>query len=325
MKTINLISGNAVEKPTCLDFSGVIGQMEVRNKLDLYLTHDEEINVPTLLFTGSHGLGKTLIASKVALSLQRRFVEVNCGSIETVDEFFSKILIERVLGETPVSILMDEAHRLSKDITTVLLTLLDTGTKNIRTILSGDSAINYDKSKINMVFATTDAFKMFKPLLDRCKRVYFNAYSNAELLKMLALYCPNVKITCNTEDLSDACRGRGRDAYMLADDIKRYFKNTRYFTRQAAMVLTENHWRELKNILGIFPKGLNRQEVDLLGIIENEQPISCANIAFKMMVNEENIESEIEVRPRELGMIRSTTKGRILTEDGKKYLAKVRR
>jgi len=315
---INLISGSAIETPPCLDFKGVIGQEEVCNKIKFFLkTHDEETPFPTLLFTGSHGLGKTMIASRVASSLHRRFVEVNCGSIDTAEEFYA-VLISKVLGDTPVTILMDEAHRMSKEITTVLLTLLNPSSNRINTLAFKDRDIAYDMSKINMILATTDAYKVFKPLLDRCERVYFNHYTNVELMKMLKFYCQDIKIDCDNDDLANACRGRGRDAYIISNHLKRYAKMVGY------NAITKKGWESLKDIFGIYPMGLNRQEVELLGIIKDEQPISCANIALKMMVNEENIESEIEVRPRELGMIRSTTKGRVLTDDGKIYLKNVK-
>jgi Holliday junction resolvasome RuvABC ATP-dependent DNA helicase subunit len=55
-------------------------------------------------------------------------------------------------------------------------------------------------------------------------------------------------------------------------------------------------------------------------IIKNNQPISCANIAMYLMVNEDNVDGEIEIRCRELGLIKNTSRGRELTEEGEKYI-----
>jgi Holliday junction resolvasome RuvABC ATP-dependent DNA helicase subunit len=82
-------------------------------------------------------------------------------------------------------------------------------------------------------------------------------------------------------------------------------------------------WEKIKSIFEIYPMGLNRQEVELLKIINEKGPISSANLALTMMVNTDNIESEIEIRPREIGLIESTTRGRILTENGKEYVRKL--
>jgi Holliday junction resolvasome RuvABC ATP-dependent DNA helicase subunit len=68
---------------------------------------------------------------------------------------------------------------------------------------------------------------------------------------------------------------------------------------------------------------LRREELNLLKAIKNLGPISCANLAKRLMVNENNIEKEIEVRLRELGFVKSTSKGREITSQGKNYLQKL--
>jgi holliday junction DNA helicase RuvB len=311
---IVLISDNDQITPK-IELSGVIGQNSVVNKLRFFLaSHSVVTPFPTLLMTGSHGLGKTFIAEKLAHNLNRRFIEVNSSTIENTKDFYENLIFGRVIGQTPATILFDEAHSLNNEITTILLTALSPKNGG-KTILSYKSQnIEYDMSKINVVFATTDAHLIFKPLINRSTRIYFDAYSPEEMIDMLQLYLPKIKIACNKTDLAMACRGRGRDAYQLAQNINRYC--TMYKTN----VLDDVGWKFIKNLFEIYPMGLNKQELDLLGFIELSGPISCANLAMHFMINEENIEQEIEVRLRELGFIQNTTKGRIITDDGKKYL-----
>jgi len=85
-------------------------------------------------------------------------------------------------------------------------------------------------------------------------------------------------------------------------------------------MLTREGWENIKHIFGIYPNGLNDQEVDLLRILADNSPISCLNIAFRMGVNERNVEEEIEIRPKEIGFVRNTSQGRILTAEGVQYL-----
>lgn len=315
---IQLVSDNVPAIRITPSFGKVIGQASVKKKLEFYLkTNSSSAPFPTMLFTGSHGLGKTYVAKKVAVNLGRRLVEVNCGLINVDKDLVEGVLMQRVLGNSPVTIFLDEAHRLSGDITTILLTLLNPNKENRNEIHHKGWDILFDMNKINVILATTDAYKIFRPLLDRCERIYFESYSSEELVEMLEMYCPNVKIRCNKLDIADACRGRGRDTFVLAQKINRYLD------AKGNGVLSEAAWNEIKSIFDIYPMGLNRQEVELIQIIANNGPISSANIALTMMINVDNVESEIEVRPRELGLIQSTTRGRVLTDAGKEYIEKV--
>ena len=293
----------------------VIGQEEARKKLAFFVkSSSKETPMPTLLFTGSHGLAKTFMASKVALALGRELIEVNCGTLTDTKALFEKVLLSSVIGDKPKTILFDEAHKLPYDITTALLTLLNPNKDNKNYLSFRDWIIEYDFTRINVIFATTDAYQMWKPLVNRCEDVYFSLYDNEELYKILNGYLPNVSLECNKEDLSYACRGRGRDAYLISQNIKRYC------TMKGTKVLVNKGWKELSGIFGIHSMGLNTQEVTLMKLLQEQSPISCNNIAVRLGVNTNNVEEEIEVRPRELGFIKSTSRGRSLSEEGKQYL-----
>jgi len=311
---IQLVIGNDVPIANS-DFGQVIGQSAALAKLRFFLaTHDGETPVPTLLFTGSHGLGKTYVAKKMANCMGRRFVEENCGIINDEKDFIEGVLLNKVIGDTPCTLFFDEAHKLSSEITTILLSLLNPSSQMQNEISYKNWNIVFDMSKINVIFATTDAYKMFDPLVNRCERIYFDSYSENELLDMINLYCPNVRLDCNRKELTAACRGRGRDTFQLSQKINRYLKSTN------SNVLDSNGWNQLKSIFEINYMGLNRQEVELLKIVHKNGAISVSNIALAMMINADNVESEIEVRPRELGLLQSTSRGRSLTKDGIAYI-----
>jgi Holliday junction resolvasome RuvABC ATP-dependent DNA helicase subunit len=299
----------------------IIGQTESRKKLSFFVnSHSELTPFPTVLFSGSQGLGKSFMSQKVADSLDRELIEVNCATIMTSKDFIESILVKKIAGggDRAKTILMDEAHVLSTDITTDLLTLLNPNKSNKNYLAHGGWEIEYDFAKINMIFATTDTHKMFKPLVNRCEEIYFYLYSNEELFNILCHYLPNINITCNKEDIAFACRGRARDAYLLSQNIQRYC------TMYKLNVFGNKGWEDIKGIFSIHQMGLKTEEVSLLKVIEAAGQISSTNLAVKLGVNVSNIESEIEVRPRELGLIENGTRGRILTEEGKKYMGIVK-
>lgn len=307
------------DDPTAINvsvFDQIIGQEEARRILAFYIqSHSKETPVPTMLFNGGKGLGKTFIALKVANSLGRELIEVNCATLKELKDLHA-VLLNQVLGETPKTILFDEAHKLAPEgpVTTALLTLLnpEAGHKNILNYQA--LGLEYNFERINCIFATTDVHRMFGPLVNRCKDIYFNLYNETDLFKILKMYTKNIKVSCSKKDLAYACRGRARDTYLLAQDIKRYC------TIHNVNELTEKGWGELKYTFGINACGLKNQEVNLLRTIRDCGPISCNNLAIKMGVNTFNIESELEIRLRELSFIESTTKGRRLSKEGEKYL-----
>jgi len=124
---VPLVTRNAVNNKSLEElFSGVIGQEEAIKKLAFFVQSDSKTTpFPTMLFTGSQGLGKSYLASKTTKALVRRFVEVNCGTIQKAKQFIEEILLGRVLGETPVTLFLDEAHKLSSEVAVLLLSFLN--------------------------------------------------------------------------------------------------------------------------------------------------------------------------------------------------------
>jgi Holliday junction resolvasome RuvABC ATP-dependent DNA helicase subunit len=301
-----------IENPS---FENVIGQEEVVRKLKFFLrSHRQNLPFPSMLFTGSHGLGKTYVAKILASNMGRRFLEINCATVVSTKEFIENILLEKIMGMKPVVVLLDEAHKLSGEVTTLLLSLIAPNDKGENVLEYRSWEIHYDLTKISTVFATTDSFKIFPPLVNRCETIYFRPYSNIELIKMLRFYLGDISLSdftnADLEDLAYACRGRGRDTYALAQKIKRMVIDGKFTVLQ---------WQELKDIFGIYPMGLNAQELQMLRIIRTNGATSCATIATRMMVGEENVSDEIEIRPKELWLITNTPRGRILTDRGEEY------
>ena len=307
------------ETPVRCDFYRVVGQDAAKNKLAFFLkSNSPNSPMPTFLFTGSHGLGKTYMAGTIANSLGRRFIEVNCQTLETTKDLVEKILLDKVIGEKPVTLLLDEAHRLNDSVTTLLLTLLSPNKSGKNLLEYKDCRIVFDLTRINTIFATTDSFKIFPALVNRCETIYFHQYNNKELIEMLRMYLPDIVLKCSEEEIAYACRGRGRDAYLLAQKVKRYCGS------QNISVIDSAGWEYLKSIFGIHELGLNDQELDLMNIISASGIISCSSIATKMMISEEAVEAEIEPRPRELGLITNSSRGRQLTPEGIEYLKNVK-
>jgi Holliday junction resolvasome RuvABC ATP-dependent DNA helicase subunit len=283
--TFNLSEGE-IAKPDLSYFDGFIGQKSVIKKLKFFIMSSLDVPFPSLLLTGSHGLGKTFLAEKIAKSLGRKFISINCGSIKKKEDFINSVVLS---VDGPTTIFFDEAHSLSKEITTVLLSLLNPTSDNANMFTHDGVNFMHDLKRVNVMFATTDAHAMFKPLKNRCYPVYFSPYSDDSVVDILKLYLGKVDLKCNLTDVAESCRSRARDAFLLAQNMKRYISVS------GAKAIGPKEWKDIKDTFEIFPKGLNREEVNLLRVVKDFGPISCANLALKLMVNEDNVKEELEV------------------------------
>lgn len=299
----------------------IIGQEKAKNTLKFYLkAQNGNSPFPSLLFAGSHGLGKTHFAKSVAKALGRVYFEINCSNMTKKEEFI-KFLIHEVYPESkPATILFDEAHALSGEITNLLLTLLNPNKENVNSIqLDSLRELKWNMLGINIIFATTHTYQMFRPLKNRCQEIYFNTYSDKELIDILQSYLPNIHFSCDEQELAYFCRGRARDAFKLSQDIGRVIDVTgdNYFEQK--------DFEHLAQVLNMHQMGITDMEFNLIKVIQEYGFISAANIASKMGIEEHNVVDELEPRLRELRLIDSTSKGRMLTEKGKIYYEKVQK
>ena len=112
-------------------FDGLIGQDNVKKKLSFYLKAFNKTSIcPFLNFVGAKGLGKTEFAKAFARNLtnedgsKRPFIEINCSTIKNNEAFFEQIFLP-VIANNEVTILLDEAHALPKDLTNAFLTIFN--------------------------------------------------------------------------------------------------------------------------------------------------------------------------------------------------------
>lgn len=304
------------EFPIAKDIQEVIGQDDVTRKLNFFIkSHNHGKCFPTLLFSGSHGLGKTYIAKKLANGLGRRYLELNCASIRSAKDFF-EMAMKKISGDKGATILLDESHALNNEVTNILLSILNPSENMLNEYQFDDITYLFNLNLMNFIFATTDAHEMFSPLKNRCEQIYFHPYDKDSVLKMLGMYLPHIQFECDVDEVVDACRGRGRDTFLLAKNLDRHLLGLK--------TIDEDLWEDFKFIFDIYPLGLKREELNLLKVIDKYGPISCANLALKSMVNQKNIKEELEVRLQEVGLISSTTRGRVITEKGKRYLSSIK-
>ena len=249
-------------------FSHLIGQDNVKKKLNFYLkAYEATSTCPFLNLVGAKGLGKTLFAKEFAKNLKnkdgskRPFLELNCSTIKNNEQFFSQIFIPLIMNNE-ITILLDEAHALPKDLTMAFLTIFNTEKTNTKEFTFDEQTFTFDFSRQTFIFATTESDKLFPPLKDRLTTVDFEQYSDSNLGEILKLNCDGISFSEESlESLSSTVRGNARNAVMRSKEVVLYCESE----NKSEFKLSD--FNVLVDLLGILPQGITCTEKQILDIL----------------------------------------------------------
>ena len=259
-------------------FKGLVGQDNVKKKLKFYLKAFNKTSIcPFLNFVGAKGLGKTEFAKAFAANLtntdgsQRPLLEINCSTIKNNESFFTEIFLP-IISNNELTVLLDEAHALPKDLTMAFLTIFNTERTHLKEFTWQEQVFTFDFSKQTFLFATTESDKLFPPLKDRLTTIDFEAYEYDELGEIVKLNIPDVNITPDAlEEVSKTTRGNARSCVMRAKEIMLFC--------EAEMNPTFDlpAWKKFCDTLGILPYGITCTEKELLEILNAR---GCCTLAM---------------------------------------------
>ena len=287
-------------------FSHLIGQPEVKSQLGFFAEAQNKSGVaPFLMMSGAKGLGKTEFAKAYAAALKnsdgskRPFLEINCSTIKNANAFFEQIFVPIVM-HNEVTILMDEAHMLPKDLVNAFLTVFNTEKGTYKEFHHAEQIFPFDFRMQNFIFATTELDKLFSPFNDRLTIVDFRPYSTAELGEILKLSCPDYvefKDDVLTE-IADTTRGNARSAVKRAKEIS-LFCDSNYVSD-----FGPDEWEKLKAVLDIKPLGLSNIEVEILKILEERGSCSLQMLSAITGMSRTAIQREAEIYLLKRGLMK---------------------
>lgn len=301
-------------------FDGLIGQDNVKKKLSFYLKAFNKTSIcPFLNFVGAKGLGKTEFAKAFARNLtnengaKRPFIEINCSTIKNNEAFFEQIFLP-VIANNEVTVLLDEAHALPKDLTNAFLTIFNTESNHIKEFNWEEQVFTFDFKKQTFLFATTESDKLFPPLKDRLTTIDFEPYKYSELGKILHSKIPDVKFEDGAlEKLSKTTRGNARNAVMRAKEVMLFCEaeNTPEFT--------EESYEKFCETLGILPHGITCTEKQLLEILQERGSCTLAMLSASTGLSPSSIRADHELYLLRKNFMQIDGKRKI-TSDGRKLL-----
>ena len=301
-------------------FDGLIGQDNVKKKLSFYLKAFNKTSIcPFLNFVGAKGLGKTEFAKSFARNLtnedgsKRPFIEINCSTIKNNEAFFEQIFLP-VIANNEVTILLDEAHALPKDLTNAFLTIFNTESSHVKDFHWEEQVFTFNFKKQTFLFATTESDKLFPPLKDRLTTIDFEPYKYSELGKILHSKIPDVKFEDDAlEKLSKTTRGNARNAVMRAKEIMLFCEaeNSPKFTNKS--------YEKFCETLGILPHGITCTEKQILEILEERGSCTLAMLSASTGLSPSSIRADHELYLLRKNFMQIDGKRKI-TSHGKKLL-----
>ena len=300
--------------------SEYVGQSEIKENLEVFIKasklRDEALD--HVLLYGPPGLGKTTLAHIIANEMDSKIRVISGPAIEKTGDLAAVL---STLEEGDV-LFIDEIHRIPRFIEETLYSAMEDFTLDI-VVDSGNTSrsIKIDLPPFTLVGATTRAGDLTGPLRDRFGILAKLNYYTEEELKKIAIRTSTVLECDIDEEAAFELARRSRGTPRITN---RLFKRVRDY---ALVKGNGNIDLEITNIaldkLKVDKMGLDETDYNLLkSIIDkfNGGPVGIEALASSIGEEVTTIEDVYEPYLLQMGYLKRTSRGRMVTEKAYKHL-----
>lgn len=305
------------------DFSGYIGQGEVKQNLQVFLKAAQNRGevLDHTIFYGPPGLGKTTLAMILADSMGTQLRVTSGPALEKPGDLAS-ILSNLQEGDF---LFIDEIHRLRMPVEEILYTAMEDFAIDL-VIGKGPSArtMRLNVPRFTLVGATTQFSKLSNPLRDRFGHIEkLRFYEDDEIGEIITRSADILEIgieSAATAQLARCCRRTPR----IANRLLRRMRDFAEVVHQGA--ITQKVVTESLNNLSVDARGLDFADQEYLTTLcekFNGGPAGLSTLAAAIGEDEATIEDVIEPFLIREGLLQKTPRGRMATDSAFTHLGLV--
>ena len=293
-----------------------IGQDKVKNNLKVFIEAAKKRKEPLdhVLLYGPPGLGKTTLSNIIANEMGAGFKTTSGPAIERPGDMAA---ILNSLNEGDV-LFVDEIHRLNRIIEEILYPAMEDFAIDI--VIgkgAGARSVRLELPKFTLIGATTRIGLLTAPLRDRFGVVnHLEPYSTADLSRIVIRSAEVLNTEIDSGGAAEIAR-RSRGTPRIAN---RLLKRVRDFAQvQYDGIITCDVASAALDLLEVDKNGLDMTDRKiLLSIIDKFSggPVGLDTIDAAVNEESETIEDVIEPYLIQLGYIKRTPRGRVVTAGG---------
>lgn len=297
-----------------------IGQIELKDNLNIFIRAalQRKETLDHILLYGPSGLGKTTLAYIIANEMNSNIKSISGPSIEKPGDLAA---ILSCLEENDV-LFIDEIHRIPKFIEEILYSAMEDFYLDI--VIGSDSTaknIKINLPHFTLIGATTRAGDLTSPLRNRFGIVFkLNYYTNDELKDIVNRTSKILGFSIDNNaalEIAKRSRGTPRIANRLLKRVRDYAQVIN--NNKVDIKLTKLALEKLK----VDKLGLDDTDYNLLkAIIEkfNGGPVGIDALASSIGEEQTTIEDVYEPYLLQIGFLKRTTRGRIVTKKAYEHL-----
>lgn len=224
----------------------LLGQQKVLQQIERYLKSG---HLPSLIFWGPPGTGKTTLAQALAKEFKAEFVSINAveSGAKALKEIGEAARMRRLQYQTQTLLFVDEIHRFNKAQQDVLLPFVE-------------------KGELILIGATTEnpSYELNRALLSRCRLVVFERHNEKSLRELVEKAFENEPVDGQTLKVDQVLAPEAQDLLIeKADgDARRLLlalEEVFAFLRSRNEAVDPISPEILQDLLGQTPIGYDRQ------------------------------------------------------------------
>lgn len=301
-------------------FDQYLGQEKAKKELDVYIkaAKQRQQTLDHVLLYGPPGLGKTTLAMIIANEMGVNIHTTTGPSIEKSGDLVA-VLDELEPGDV---LFIDEIHRMPRAVEEVLYSAMEDFYIDIIVGQGSESrSLHHQLVPYTLIGATTAAGKLSAPLRDRFGIVErMEYYTIDELSKIVFRSARVLNINVDEEGAHEIAR-RSRGTPRIAN---RLLKRVRDFAQVANQdTIDYKMAKSALNQLQVDDAGLDnldRRILEMIIELYNGGPVGLKVIAANIGEDQETIEEVYEPYLMQMGFLKRTAKGRVVTRKGYEHM-----